>query len=475
MVTLIENEAMVIAMNPNENDAEMKKETSIESECSVCIEKFTKTRRKKITCSSCSHNACLECTKTYLLGSADDPHCMNCRKGWDRESQYIFLGKGFVNGAYRQHQKDLLFEHQKSLLPITQPAVNQVIRKRKLEYERDEIRESIKMMKRRLREIEVENYQLNRDGLHDSIQSTNETQQQLKCPKDGCKGYIDKKECGLCKSFICRECLVLLPSQSELEEHECDKETKETAQLILKSSKPCPTCGMRISKVSGCDQMWCPECEVAFSWRTGQKVHGVVHNPHYYEYMQRRQNNGGNGIRNPGDVACGGLVRINDLYMVIEYLQLDPTTHAYQIESASEIHRMLVHVQNVLVDPIRRKLNVRDHHLDKRVMYMMNELSEDSFRKYLTRENNRIEADRACLQIYEMLVTVGNERVRNFVEMSTLKSLYDFIGEMEKIREFVITEITKMARNFNMKFSTFYLDDSYFVKNKPSRKFCFQS
>ena len=466
---------MAVVLNQKEN---MKKsvETEMETECSICIEKFTKTRRKKITCSSCSHSACLECAKTYLLGSADDPHCMNCRKGWDRESQYLFLGKGFVNGAYRQHQQDLLFEHQKSLLPVTQPAVEQVLLKRKLEDERTELRHSIKMMKRRLTIIEHDIYRVTRCGLYPTTRDTIETQQQLKCPKDGCKGYINKKECGLCKSFICRDCFVLLPSHDELNDHECDKDTKETAQLILKSSKPCPTCGTRISKVSGCDQMWCPECEVAFSWRTGQKVHGVVHNPHYYEYMRRRQINGGTGVRNPGDVPCGGLVRIQDLYNAIDYLQLDPTIHKYQIESASEIHRMLGHVQNIIIDPIRRKLNVRDPHLDKRVMYMMNELSEDKFRSYLTKENNRIEADRACLQIYEMLVTIGNERVRDFVEnMHTKEGLYKFIDEMEKIREFVITEITKMTRNFNRTFAMFYLDDSCFVKNKLSRKFTVHS
>ena len=136
---------------------------------------------------------------------------------------------------------------------------------------------------------------------------------------------------------------------------------------------------------------------------------------------------------------------------------------------------MLGHVQNILIDSIRRKLNVRDPHLDKRVMYMMNEMSEDKFRAYLTKENNSIEADRACIQIYEMLVTIGNERVRDFVFLPTKERLYEFIAEMEKIREFVITEIEKMRRNFKRTFGMFYLEDSCFVKNKPSRKFSFQS
>jgi dolichol-phosphate mannosyltransferase len=82
-------------------------------------------------------------------------------------------------------------------------------------------------------------------------------------------------------------------------EHTCDPGVKETVALIIKESKPCPKCGERISKIDGCDQMWCIDCHTAFSWATGQLVNGVVHNPHYYEFLRQQ----GNGVapRNAGD------------------------------------------------------------------------------------------------------------------------------------------------------------------------------
>ena len=49
--------------------------------------------------------------------------------------------------------------------------------------------------------------------------------------------------------------------------------------------------------------MWCVKCQVAFSRNTGLRVTGVVHNPHYYEWRR----NGGQVIRNAGELHCGGI------------------------------------------------------------------------------------------------------------------------------------------------------------------------
>ena len=91
----------------------------------------------------------------------------------------------------------------------------------------------------------------------------------------------------------------------------CDEDKKETVKLLRQDTKPCPKCGQLIYKIQGgCDQMYCVKCHTAFSWKTGRRVNGVIHNPHYYAF-QRMGNSA--VVRNPGAVVCGGLPEYNML------------------------------------------------------------------------------------------------------------------------------------------------------------------
>ena len=94
--------------------------TSIE-QCLVCCENFSGQTKKKIACpkDGCNFDVCKECVRTYLLGSLQDPHCMNCRQGWTHEFLTENLNKCFVNGDYKNHKKKLLLEAEKARLPET--------------------------------------------------------------------------------------------------------------------------------------------------------------------------------------------------------------------------------------------------------------------------------------------------------------------------------------------------------------------
>ncbi len=111
--------------------------------------------------------------------------------------------------------------------------------------------------------------------------SVSQWQFTMKCPTE-CQGFIGLNWiCGLCSVKVCQDCREIKES-----EHLCDPAKKESVKMLVKEAKPCPKCAVMISKIDGCDQMWCTQCHTAFSWRTGaQEEH--VHNPHYYEWMRR--------------------------------------------------------------------------------------------------------------------------------------------------------------------------------------------
>jgi len=105
----------------------------------------------------------------------------------------------------------------------------------------------------------------------------------MKCQHSHCKGYLSSLyKCNLCDLFTCPKCLVPI-----LDRHVCNRDDVATASFIKRDTKSCPKCSQRIHKVDGCDQMWCTECNTAFSWNTGKLSIGTVHNPHYFDWMNR--------------------------------------------------------------------------------------------------------------------------------------------------------------------------------------------
>jgi hypothetical protein len=442
-----------------------QEQTPVVEDCPVCIESYNK-RRTKIECPSCSYSVCIGCTKRYLLSTPEEPHCMNCHKGWERDTQYELLGKSFVNGELNKHRVSMLYDKERSKFPTTQPYVDAVCDVDKINKEQEKLIIQMQNIKGEYNRLEKEKRKIEREIIGKKIPSVR-TENFLKCPKDNCRGYISKNECKMCHSHICRKCLVLLDNADALKEHECDKDTLETAQLILKSSKPCPTCGTRISKVSGCDQMWCPNCEVAFSWTTGMVVRGVVHNPHFYEYQRRRGNTGGNINRNEGDVVCGGVVsyRLFDDKMkrVKVYVQKDEhDKHKLKtmIQSMYDCHRVTIHFQDVVVRRLRVELRDDVNNIKERADFMMDKITEEQFKRVVIKRDKKREKNQSCLHIYETLVTMFTERINAYVvdqnlsievdQNLSIENLENTLDELIQIRIFIQEQFTRVSKNYNM-------------------------
>lgn len=210
--------------------------------------------------------------------------------------------------------------------------------------------------------------------------------------------------------------------------------------------------------VRNCDQMFCTSCHTPFSWKTGEVVKGVIHNPHYYELMQ----NLGRSRRNAGDHPCGGLVPFPP---IIEYLQncerkpVRPkgkgTLSFLMDDFIARLYRRTGEAQDE-VDWVRRAENAAgDKMAAIRLDYLMKRIpTEDAFKKSIfIAERNRQKKDEA-LQIYDTFIASMTERFNNMLaEFEKLGvPSPDISKQIEKIADAFIKDAIKIVNFCNKAF-----------------------
>lgn len=405
--------------------------------CTVCLDHFTAVIRQPITCPYCPHAACRQCTSQYLLTTLNDPHCIGCKREWNREFIDTRLTQTFRKGALRQHRRKVLIDRERGRLPAMQMFVEARIeynaaadawtkarhRRAQLKRVRNEIqatyatRDTLEQLTERLRPINKERSELKNTIIAAEAKmraaqliltgKEKEVRQFImKCPFEGCRGFLSTAwKCGTCQKFFCAECHAEKTGQKD-DNHVCNEDAKATAAMIRQETKPCPKCGIRISKIDGCDQMWCVSCQTTFSWNSGQiLLNTVVHNPHYYEYL-RRTNNGAIP-REAGDVPCGGLP---NAYMFTRIVMEIPLLSPAEKNEILDIVRCLSDIQYVRLPqfPLRQAAGVNQ---DLDIKYLMKELTEEEWGTALERIESKFEQKKEIGLILQTLLHVGSEKL----------------------------------------------------------------
>ena len=418
-----------------------------------------------MTCPYCPANACRGCIQRYLLSSHEDPQCIGCRKGWNREFIDLHLTKTFRNGPLRKHRAKTLMDREKAMLPAMQifveatkdlrkageefTTVNAVLRK--YEIRRIEVLRNRDVLHARIRnalpdteeaaaalaaldancenygqnearamrvryDIEVINRRINRS--HNILEGRAENDNRVvekrefiqHCPAEGCRGYLSTAyKCGVCAKYTCSDCLVVKGENRDAP-HTCNEEAKASAALIQRETRPCPKCGVRIFKIDGCDQMFCTQdtCHTAFSWNTGHIITGKIHNPHYYEYL--RHANGGVAPREAGDVPCGGLPVLYQF-----------TQNIMATDLPQDTKNLILHIHRTLNDLIEVRLadypaqRAANSNKDINIRYLMNEMDEATWQKTLEQRESKFEKKREIGQILTTFAHVGAEFMRQLV------------------------------------------------------------
>ena len=122
--------------------------------------------------------------------------------------------------------------------------------------------------------------------------------------------------------------------------------------------------------LKNCQQMFCVSCKTPWNWATGKKESGVIHNPHYYEYLNQGGRNLNGDHRNAGDIPCGGLPDAYEFRQSISFYNKSSELKKYNI-AFENLHRNTSHILNYEL----RQLQVIDpviKNRDLRVKYLLN-------------------------------------------------------------------------------------------------------
>lgn len=455
-----------------------KSEKKQSSSCPVCMDHFTAVIRQPITCPYCPHATCRQCTSQYLLSSLNDPHCMSCKREWNREFIDTHLTQTFRTGLLRQHRRKVLMDREKGRLPAMQVYVEARVeydnaarvysesRARRIELKRQRsniqaqyaVSDTIDQLVERLRPINKERQELKQKMIAAELKmraanlvltgKEKEVKQFImKCPGEQCRGFLSTAwKCGTCQKFFCAECHAEKAGHQD-ETHVCNPDAKATAAMIKQETKPCPKCGIRISKIDGCDQMWCVSCQTTFSWQSGQiLLNTVVHNPHYYEYLRRTN---GSIPREAGDVPCGGLP---NAYLFTRLVMEIPTLNREEKTEILDIVRCLSDIQYVRLPqyPLRQAANINQEH---DINYLMKNITEEQWGTALERNETSGERKKEIGLILQTLLHVGSEKLTQLQNASRdqrgsiAKTL---LQELRKVRDYSNKSLVEKAIQMNI-------------------------
>lgn len=400
----------------------------ISDECSICCEKYNNSTRSIVKCEyngTCPNEMCKTCMRACLMSTPNDAHCFECKKPFTDKYLVMNLSRTWVMTDYRKHRRELLYQREGiAKLPESMPAAILKLKKAKEEEKIRMYRLEILKLRERERELNAKisgcytSMRMNIHGTDDKKEEAAATFI-MPCPADDCRGYLSSAyKCGLCELYTCSKCFEITGHTRNNDLHICKEENVQSADLIRKDTKPCPSCGTRIHKIEGCDQMFCTNCKKPWSWNSGKiDSTGRIHNPHYYQWQRElAEKQGTTMAREPGDVVCGGLC---DYYVmrsrIFSRCHLIDEEMRLQIGS---IHRFVGHITNVDLVDIRAKVQRLSNYEDLRIEYINKEITKEKLAINIYRNDNSRKKYTEYLHVYELLSAVGTDMFRDLTTIN---------------------------------------------------------
>ena len=237
------------------------------------------------------------------------------------------------------------------------------------------------------------------------------------CGNNDCKGMLqsNKTLCGLCSKNTCLKCLKVY---DEDEEHECNQDDLATAKLIKSDTKYCPKCNFGITKINGCDVMFCTQCKTSFHWKTLKILTKNLHNPHYIEYLrnngtiEERNNLANNCTANPV-ITDFDMFRFRSIHHFCNNITHFKEYTKYANTGLKIVNRILHYIY--LRDSVEQAIaENRQKNNNTRVNWILSRIERIDFESEIKKQCMNIRIYTQLQQIFETIVTVGTDLIYNY-------------------------------------------------------------
>jgi hypothetical protein len=209
------------------------------------------------------------------------------------------------------------------------------------------------------------------------------------CSNSTCNGMLktDSNLCSICYHITCSKCLQ--PYNKDIKDHKCNEDDIKTAKLIKHDTKYCPKCNFGITKISGCDVMFCTQCNTSFNWKTMEILTKNLHNPHYLEYLrkngtQRQRDNVVNNCTANPTITDFDTRRFSNIRNFCYDVQLFNPFRIIMDKGINVIQYILHISENA--NNIRAKINNYEFsNRNARINFLLNKINRDTFNEIVSK------------------------------------------------------------------------------------------
>jgi uncharacterized Zn finger protein (UPF0148 family) len=276
------------------------------------------------------------------------------------------------------------------------------------------------------------------------------------CYVVNCKGTLNKKwNCRLCEACHCNKCGELKTGTNG--RHVCNPNSVQNLEEIKKNSKPCPTCGVAIFKIDGCEQMFCIECHTVFTWKNLKIETGRIHNPHYSEIIRKNEDS----RRDNRDALVYNMEKRHRIYeyIISEFENIERQKFKDAPRFIRDLDSLEWNETSYILDG--------QTFADIRKKFLKNEISEIDYRRKMKLKFNNFTMMHEVCQILTLAKIAMSEELKETIrnDDGSYINIGDIISFTELRKRFMkyITNIDDIMKNTNemlyqagLKYSLFY-------------------